>query len=117
MTDLEGQLGVPDLVVGNRCRMDTTSRPLPADSARRALSRCPPCRLRPLYSLAGGAQSAAVRGPIHRDVIEPQAVKDRRDRADHIGRAEDVAAEVQNDLVMLALTRGRDRAPLRLSGH
>jgi hypothetical protein len=30
-----------------------------------------------------------------------------------MGRAEDVAAEVQNDLVMLVLARGRGRAPLR----
>src|SRR5262249_16749615 len=61
--------------------------------------------------------ATAIGGPAHRDVVEAEAIEDRIHRLDHVRGAEDVAAEVEHDLVPLALRGRRGEAPRRLARH
>jgi len=61
--------------------------------------------------------AAAVGGAAHGDVVEAEPVEDGGDRADHVRCAEDVAAEVEDDVVVLALARRSGQPPRTLLGH
>jgi hypothetical protein len=59
----------------------------------------------------------AVRRATYRDVVEPEAVENCGDGLNHVEGAEDIATEVENDPVALAVLRQGGRTPLRLLRH
>jgi len=61
--------------------------------------------------------AAAVGGSPDRHVVEPEPVEDRGDRPDHVGGAEDVAAEIEDDLVRLDVAPRRGQTPRPLPGQ
>ena len=61
--------------------------------------------------------AAAVRRATDGDVVEPQPVEDRGDGADHVRGAQDVATEVEHDLVRLGVPLGRLQTPRPLLGQ
>ena len=58
--------------------------------------------------------AAAVGGAAHGDVVEAEPVEDGGDGADHVRGAEHVAAEVEDDVVVLAFARRGGQPPRAL---
>src|SRR5262245_39542877 len=61
--------------------------------------------------------AAAVRWAADRDVVEAEPIGDGGDRANHVRGAQDVAAEVEHDLVRLSVALGRGQTPRALLGQ